>query len=543
MSSSGGNLGGYFGSFGETVTKLGQIADQVGSQLDGGIRNVGLNLAQATRSQFGQAGQPSGGQPARDGRTTSTSSSSVSTPDELPSSSSNANHFSSGLMGSGGLSGPRNSGCGSSTRDDTASTSASMGCDSCNAKLGFLSRKKTCSECKNVFCRKCVATTESTSSSASSRVTCARCKVLLQRPPIRTQLMDLRVKDLQRYLVSKKVNTKACKEKEDLVELVILENGGTSRPSVDTTPVTSAAATTRRDPIERQKSFPKSYVASTHRSDWFDKMEVAGATATFATSDEVEDFVMVPSPDRETASEDAVEAMVEGDGDDHQTSDEGATRQREVGGAEEEPGGEEDLRPAERGRSEPAAQGQPPEQTSSPSPPTPSAANSDANLQKGCDDKSATSTSAEPDEGASANLRLSGTPNLPPSSPTCSPKKFANQGLVYLSEINSAEDLQELSAKQMKDMLAMNRVNFKGVVEKQELFKIVERVWRQHVKSTEEKDDLEDEDLCKICMDNQVDCVMLECGHMCTCIGCGKQMSECPICRQFVVRVVKTFKS
>ena len=75
-----------------------------------------------------------------------------------------------------------------------------------------------------------------------------------------------------------------------------------------------------------------------------------------------------------------------------------------------------------------------------------------------------------------------------PSSPTFSPKKFANQGLVYLSEINSVEDLQELSAKQMKDMLAMNRVNFKGVVEKQELFKIVERVWRQHVKSTEGKE-------------------------------------------------------
>ena len=29
-----------------------------------------------------------------------------------------------------------------------------------------------------------------------------------------------------------------------------------------------------------------------------------------------------------------------------------------------------------------------------------------------------------------------------------------------------------------------------------------------------EKDTLEDEDMCKICMDNQVDCVMLECGHM-----------------------------
>ena len=74
---------------------------------------------------------------------------------------------------------------------------------------------------------------------------------------------------------------------------------------------------------------------------------------------------------------------------------------------------------------------------------------------------------------------------LQPLSQTCSPKKFANQGLVYLSDIHCVEDLQELSAKQMKDMLAMNRVNFKGVVEKQELLKIVERVWRQHVKSTE----------------------------------------------------------
>ena len=73
-----------------------------------------------------------------------------------------------------------------------------------------------------------------------------------------------------------------------------------------------------------------------------------------------------------------MEAMVEEDGD---ASDEDAIHQREVGGTEEEPGEEEGLRPAEHGQSEPAAQEQPPERTSSPSPPTPSAANSDANLQ------------------------------------------------------------------------------------------------------------------------------------------------------------------
>ena len=72
---------------------------------------------------------------------------------------------------------------------------------------------------------------------------------------------------------------------------------------------------------------------------------------------------------------------------------------------------------------------------------------------------------------------------------------------VYLSEIQSIEDLGELSTKQVKELLAMNRwanistrsivytsvstpcfrVNFKGCVEKEELLKIVERLWRQVV--------------------------------------------------------------
>ena len=50
-------------------------------------------------------------------------------------------------------------------------------------------------------------------------------------------------------------------------------------------------------------------------------------------------------------------------------------------------------------------------------------------------------------------------------------------------------------------------------------------------------------ELCKICMDRLVDCVLLECGHMLTCTQCGRQLAECPICRQYVVRVVHVFKS
>lgn len=44
-------------------------------------------------------------------------------------------------------------------------------------------------------------------------------------------------------------------------------------------------------------------------------------------------------------------------------------------------------------------------------------------------------------------------------------------------------------------------------------------------------------------MDAPVECVMLECGHLATCTACGKRLNECPICRQYVVRVVRTFKA
>ena len=112
---------------------------------------------------------------------------------------------------------------------------------------------------------------------------------------------------------------------------------------------------------------------------------------------------------------------------------------------------------------------------------------------------------------------------------------------------------------------AIFRVNFKGCVEKDELLKIVERLWKQEQRNKEDVETMDDDSLCKICMDSpvsalyfygfifwltsisiivlQIDCVMLECGHMCTCTNCGKQMAECPICRQYVVRVVKIFKA
>merc|ERR1712226_1601876 len=43
---------------------------------------------------------------------------------------------------------------------------------------------------------------------------------------------------------------------------------------------------------------------------------------------------------------------------------------------------------------------------------------------------------------------------------------------------------------------------------------------------------------CKVCMDADIDCVILDCGHLVTCNRCGKKLTECPICRQQVLQVL-----
>ncbi|XP_067306242.1 E3 ubiquitin-protein ligase rififylin isoform X2 [Pseudorasbora parva] len=123
-----------------------------------------------------------------------------------------------------------------------------------------------------------------------------------------------------------------------------------------------------------------------------------------------------------------------------------------------------------------------------------------------------------------------------------------------LSDLRSVDDIEALSVRQLKEILARNFVDYKGCCEKWELMERVTRLYHDQkdlqnlVSTTTEGTDTGsgmavEENLCKICMDSPIDCVLLECGHMVTCTKCGKRMSECPICRQYVVRAVHVFRS
>ncbi|NWI59397.1 RFFL ligase, partial [Calyptomena viridis] len=114
-----------------------------------------------------------------------------------------------------------------------------------------------------------------------------------------------------------------------------------------------------------------------------------------------------------------------------------------------------------------------------------------------------------------------------------------------LSDLRSIGDINALSVRQLKEILARNFVNYKGCCEKWELLERVTRLYRekdlQHLGGAGQPN--AEDNLCKICMDAPIDCVLLECGHMVTCTKCGKRMSECPICRQYVIRAVHVFRT
>lgn len=111
-----------------------------------------------------------------------------------------------------------------------------------------------------------------------------------------------------------------------------------------------------------------------------------------------------------------------------------------------------------------------------------------------------------------------------------------------LRNITSPEDLEQLSNQLLMAILQKHSVNYIICKERHELVELVTQLWHD-VRKRGSSENLSDTELCKICMDSAIDCVLLECGHMVACTECGRQLSECPICRQYVVRVVHTFKS
>lgn len=115
-------------------------------------------------------------------------------------------------------------------------------------------------------------------------------------------------------------------EKKDLVELVIRQNASNSSGSGSSSGPSSGqgqpeqpapSSSSRRAPEERQKSFPKAYVESTHRHEWLEKMNENANNADrvqLSCEEDDDDFIVVtpvtPMDNTSTYSEKQWEKMV-----------------------------------------------------------------------------------------------------------------------------------------------------------------------------------------------------------------------------------------
>ncbi|XP_049341666.1 E3 ubiquitin-protein ligase RNF34a isoform X3 [Astyanax mexicanus] len=302
---------------------------------------------------------------------------------------------------------------------------ASQVCHACGQTFSVFRRRHVCCDCKKSFCSLCSVLQENLRR-------CATCHLLKGTAFQRPRLMRLRVKDLRQYLKLRNINTDTCREKEDLVDLVMCHQGTESEddpdtPTLQTRPLYSSSTT---DPGP----------------------------------------LLSPSHGEPVSSSDSSESS-----------------------------------------------------------------NQDAD--------STSLFNLEPTEH---------TPEVGQVSPV-----VRRSGRASLSDLSSVEDVEQLTVRQLKEILARNFVNFSGCCEKWELVERVRRLYRESEDNRKSMENVSsavnadvgrtqlfnDENLCRICMDAVIDCVLLECGHMVTCTKCGKRMNECPICRQYVIRAVHVFKS
>ncbi|XP_040605228.1 E3 ubiquitin-protein ligase rififylin isoform X3 [Mesocricetus auratus] len=340
-------------------------------------------------------------------------------------------------------------------------TGSEPSCKSCGVHFANTTRKQTCLDCKKHFCMTC------SSQEGNGPRLCLLCLRFRATAFQREELMKMKVKDLRDYLSLHDISTEMCREKEELVFLVLGQQ-----------PVISAVDRTHAPTLSQDFPEQQAFLTQPHISTVPPTSPSSPAQATCVP--------LAPAQENQATG--------------HVSQD------------HEEP------------------------------------------------------------------VFLESTARVPTEDETqvglCSSigseDSFVPGRRASLSDLTHLEDIESLTVRQLKEILARNFVNYKGCCEKWELMERVTRLYKdqkglqhlgeglsgykdqkglQHLVSGDEDQNggavpsgLE-ENLCKICMDSPIDCVLLECGHMVTCTKCGKRMNECPICRQYVIRAVHVFRS
>lgn len=452
--------------------------------------------------------------------------------------------------------------------------SGSMACEGCAQKFTVFKRKKLCNICLRHFCNHCLSPQlgPNAANSVLARLTdrrhiCATCLVLTARPLCRLQLRRLKVKDLQHYLMAHRISTRGCVEKDDLVNLLIRHVGSTnngsyhdnicnSHPDLSGIQDTNLPNSSFNRPPQPPRDLPRTTASSTNHSASSSPSHqvpphsifvsaTMGTTTTTTTTPTANASASVSSSASSSTNlwnsgqpctslmetsplVEIVELNEDWSGDPDDLGPEPMVEEisESVGGTLSSPtsaGDQNTLSSSTTSLGEPNV--------------TSSSSSSPSHEHPPPAEEVATTSSA------TANTELPETVSSCEPMPDSPDLGSVRPAVITLNTIKTLEELQKMSVKQIKDLLMRNRVDFRGCCERTELVERATRLWVENQESRKALDQIGTAEMCKICMDAPIECVMLECGHMATCMSCGKQLSECPLCRQYVVRVVRTFRA
>ncbi|KAM7067271.1 E3 ubiquitin-protein ligase rififylin isoform 6-T11 [Molossus nigricans] len=349
-----------------------------------------------------------------------------------------------------------------------AKSGSEPSCKTCGAHFANMARKQTCLDCKKNFCMTC------SSQVGNGPRLCLLCQRFRATAFQREELMKMKVKDLRDYLNLHDISTEMCREKEELVFLVLGQQ-----------PVISQEGRTHAPTFPPDFPEQQAFLTQPHASTISPTSSSLPSSSTQATplpatqAQENQQVQLLHSLCPLEGSFPLLPASWEWGANGHVSQDQ-----------------EEPVYPE--------------------------------------------STARAPAEEETQSVD--------------SEDSFVPGRRASLSDLTDLEDIEGLTVRQLKEILARNFVNYKGCCEKWELMERVTRLYKdqkglQHLVCAAEDQNGEavpsslEENLCRICMDSPIDCVLLECGHMVTCTKCGKRMNECPICRQYVIRAVHVFRS
>ncbi|XP_026742712.1 E3 ubiquitin-protein ligase RNF34 isoform X3 [Trichoplusia ni] len=369
-----------------------------------------------------------------------------------------------------------------------------MPCESCAVQFSVFKRKRACCECERYYCSSCLR--------RGGGTMCAPCRVLSTRPLSRQDIAQLKVRDLQCFLKRQNVSTRGCVEKEELLNLCVSH--------------VNSAAYRRRGSRAGSSPFSSLKGLTNNINDFINSaFDLRNNT-----------HPAPPPPPRGYASNCFNSAHV------HDTnSDTPVNSQHHAERFTTRPDSEVLLSASESfpRRARLAAAASELELRAAPAPASPARSLQDEPLgapAQGPPAPHALPADAWPADDHHLHYTTQDTPQH-----------------INLEQFGQISDLDMLNVKQLKELLIRNRVEFRGCLERKDLLERAKTLWRNHAQYKDDLDNLPIEECCKICMAAPLECVLLECGHIAACTRCSKQLAECPICRQYVVRAVRVFRS